>query len=259
MVRRQEVAQRVDRAVDEVGLLLEREARTRGHGAPGRVAEGLALALALRVEGEHLVAGPGQCPGRPPVHVLRALDRPRRDDDAGVRALPAVGPDAADELRTGAGQEGHGPRGHRGVREGVPDRTAGQQLAEGGVDPPLGQVGDLAAEVRQERLRRVRRERVAVLERGGLGELAGPRGTSGSCCRGRGAGRRRCRSRPPLGPRRLPRRGRRRRGRRSRRFGPRRGTAGASHLAPAASCPLASTGPPRLDRDDRLPRRRRPG
>ena len=133
--------------------LLEREAVLARSDVARRVPERLALALALGVEREHLVAGIGQGAGGPPVHVLRALDRARGDHDAGVGTGLAVGPEAADELRTGAREERTRGRGLGVVGERVADRAA-RKLAEGGVDAPVGEVGHLPAEVGQERLRR---------------------------------------------------------------------------------------------------------
>src|SRR3546814_5159838 len=104
-VRRVQEPQRIDGAVDEVRLLLEREAVAGRHGIAGCVAERLALALPLGIEGEHLVAGLRQGAGRPEVHVLRALDRAGRDDHRGVRPGLAVRTQAPGELGAGARQE----------------------------------------------------------------------------------------------------------------------------------------------------------
>src|SRR3546814_15454011 len=122
----------IDGAVDEVRLLLEREAVAGRHGIAGCVAERLALALPLGIEGEHLVAGLRQGAGRPEVHVLRALDRAGRDDHRGVRPGLAVRPKAPGELGACTRPERHGDGRHSSVAEPVRHRTHRTVSADGG-------------------------------------------------------------------------------------------------------------------------------
>ena len=71
----------------------------------GRVAEGLALALALGVPGEDDVAVGGQELGRPPVAALRTLDGPAGDRDHRVGPAATVPEQPTVELGPGASQE----------------------------------------------------------------------------------------------------------------------------------------------------------
>ncbi len=165
-------AEGVHGAIDEVALLLEREAVSGGGRVAGGVSEGLALALALRVEGQHEVPGLGQRPRRPPVHVLGALDGAGCDDDGRLGARLPVRPQSAHQLGAGTGEEGHRGRRQLPVSGRVTHRTAGEHLPEGGVDTTLGDVGHLASEVREERLGRRRRQGEGIGRVGQVVDLA---------------------------------------------------------------------------------------
>ena len=139
-----------------------------GDRIAGRVAEGLALALALGVPREDDVAVGRQELGRPPVAALRTLDGPAGDRDHRVGPVATVPEHPTVQLGPGASQEVDLDRLELVELGRVADRATGQQLPEAPVETSAGHVGELRPEVGQLGLGAGRRQLLQVRRVGDL-------------------------------------------------------------------------------------------